>query len=136
MTATRSPRGLLERLTLSGAPMPRTTSHSVWPSATDPVVEGVGAAAAPSVNALASAGPLGGAIPGQSPSALTKSSEVTGLLGVRGAVSIETFLMNSLPERENHSASFDRRSDENISDVLEQPAMTGASSSNISSRFR
>jgi hypothetical protein len=44
--------------------------------------------------------------------------------------------MNSLPERENHSASFDRRSDENISDVLEQPAMTGASSSNISSRFR
>jgi hypothetical protein len=44
--------------------------------------------------------------------------------------------MNSLPERENHSASFDRRSDEKMSDVLEQPAMTGASRSNASSRFR
>src|SRR3979411_932266 len=109
--------------------MPRTTSHSVWPSATDPVVEGVGAAAAPSVNALASAGPLGGAIPGQSPSALTKSSEVTGLLGVRGGVSIETFLMNSLPERENHSASFDRRSDANIFADPEHTATAGEGSS-------
>jgi hypothetical protein len=44
--------------------------------------------------------------------------------------------MNSLPERENHSASFDRRSDENIFDALEQPAMTGASASNTSNRFR
>ena len=28
-------------LTLSGAPIPRTTSHSVWPSATAPVVAGL-----------------------------------------------------------------------------------------------
>jgi len=85
---------------------------------------------------LASAGPPGGAIPGQSPSALTKSSDVTGLLGVKGGVSIETLRMNSLPERENHSASFDRRSDENMSDAPEQPAMTGASRSNASRHFR
>src|ERR1700716_2165656 len=136
MTATRSPRALLERLTLSGAPMPRTTSHSVWPSATVPVVEGTGAPAAPSVKALASAGPAGGAIPGQNPSALTKSSAPTGLLGVRGGVSIEMFLMNSLPGRENHSASFDSRSDENISDVLEQPATSGANTSSANSRLR
>src|SRR5712671_4304174 len=134
-TATRSPRALLEILTLSGAPMPRTTSHSVWPSATVPLRAG-GAPAAPSVMALASAGAPAGAMPGQAPSALTKSSAVTGLSGVSGAVSIDTFLMNSLPERENHSASFDRRSDENIFDALEQPAMAGASSSNISNRFR
>jgi hypothetical protein len=57
-------------------------------------------------------------------------------LGVKGGVSIETFLMNNLPERENHSASFDRRSDENMSDAPEQPAMTGANSSNTSRRFR
>jgi hypothetical protein len=57
-------------------------------------------------------------------------------LGVKGGVSIETFLMNSLPERENHSASFDRRSDENISDVLEHPVMTGANRSSASIRFR
>src|SRR5712672_2450367 len=132
-TATRSPRGLLERLTLSGAPMPRNTSHSVCPSATVPAVEG-GAPAAPLASALASPG--AGATPGQPPSALTRSSAVTGLSGLSGGVSIETFLMNSLPERENHSASFDRRSDENIFDALEQPAMAGASSSNISNRFR
>jgi len=58
-----------------------------------------------------------------------KSSELTGLLGVRGGVSIETFLMNSLPERENHS-HLDSRSDEKRSDVLEQPAITGANRSN------
>jgi hypothetical protein len=47
------------------------------------------------------------------------------------------FLMNNRPGRENHSASFDSRSDENISDTPpEQPAMTGASTSNASSRFR
>jgi len=57
-------------------------------------------------------------------------------LGVKGGVSIETFLMNNLPERENHSASFDRRSDENMSDAPEHPAMTGANSSNASRRFR
>src|SRR3984957_3138311 len=117
MTATRSPRGLFERLTLSGGPMPRTTSHSVWPSATVPVVEGAGAAAAPSANALALAGALAAVIPGQKPSALTRSSEVTGLSGVNGGVSIETFLMKSLPLRENQSASFDKRSDENISEA-------------------
>jgi hypothetical protein len=44
--------------------------------------------------------------------------------------------MNSLPERENHSVSFDRRSDENMSDAFVQPAMTGANSSNASRRFR
>jgi hypothetical protein len=99
-------------------------------------VEAGGAAAAPSVNAFASAGPPGGAIPGQSPSALTKSSDVTSLLGLNGGVSIETLRMNSLPERENHSASFDRRSDENMSDALEQPAMTGASRSNANRHFR
>src|ERR1700742_1060364 len=101
-TAILSPPGLAERLTLSGAPMPRTTSHSVWPSATVPRLEGTGAPGAPSVAAVASAGPPGGAIPGQPPSALTRSSAVTGLSGVRGAVSIETGLMNSRPERENH----------------------------------
>ena len=75
-------------------------------------------------------------MPGQNPSALTKSSEVTGLLGVSGGASIDTFLMNSRPERENHSASFDIRSLAEKSDVPEQPAMTGANSSNASSRFR
>ena len=116
--------------------MPRTTSHSVCPSATVPVLEGAGAAAGPSVWALASAGPPGGVIPGQEPSALTRSSGETGLFGVSGGVSIEMLRMNSLPGRENHSASFDSRSDENISDALEQPAITGASRSSVSSRFR
>src|ERR1700722_13729527 len=135
MTATRSPRGLFERLTLVGGPIPRTTSHSVWPSATVPVVEGTGVAAAPSARALALAGMAADVIPGQKPSALTRSSEVTGLSGVKGGVSIETFLMKSLPLRENHSASFDRRSDENISDAPAQPANIGANTSNASSRF-
>jgi hypothetical protein len=44
--------------------------------------------------------------------------------------------MNSLPERENHSASFDSRSDWNISDAPEHPAIMGASASSASSRFR
>jgi hypothetical protein len=46
--------------------------------------------------------------------------------------------MNSLPERENHSASLDSRSEENMSDMLppEQPAIIGASRSNASSGFR
>jgi hypothetical protein len=61
---------------------------------------------------------------------------VSSLLGVKGGVSIETGRMNSLPERENHSASFDRRSDENMLDAPEQPAMTGASRSNASRHFR
>src|SRR5690348_4189903 len=122
MTATRSPRALFERLTFAGAPMPRTTSHSVWPSATVPDVDGIGAADAPSVAALASAGlPPGGAIPAQIPSALTRSSAVTGLLGVSGGASIEIFLMNKRPGRENHSASREIRSD-----APEQPATNGA----------
>jgi hypothetical protein len=50
-------------------------------------------------------------MPGQAPSALTRSSAVTALLGVSGGVSIETFLMNNRPERENHSAYYDRISD-------------------------
>src|SRR3954463_5191682 len=37
-TATRLPAASPERLTLEGAPMPRTTSHSVWPSATVPPI--------------------------------------------------------------------------------------------------
>src|SRR3954466_10147584 len=129
MTATRSPRALLEKLTLSGAPMPRTTSHSVWPSATVPVVEGDGLPAAPSASALAP--PPGGAIPGQPPSAATSSSGVTAFSGLSGGVSIDTFRMNTRPVRENQSASFDMRSD-----ALEQPASAGPSSNKVSSGFR
>src|SRR5882762_7380382 len=132
-TATRSPRGLLERLTLSGAPMPRTTSHSVCPSATVPEVEG-GAPAAPLASALAS--PAAGAMPGQAPSALTRSSAATGFSGLSGAASIETLRTNSRPERENHCASFESKSDCRRSDVPEQPAISGASAHNASSRFR
>src|SRR5579871_2760959 len=135
-TATRSPRGLAEILTLSGAPIPRTTSHSVWPSATVPVVPVAGAPPGALVDALASAGLAGGGIPGQAPSALTRSSAVTGLSGVSGGASIETFLMNSRPGRLNHSASFDNRSDWNMSDAPEQPAIAGASTSNSASCFR
>src|ERR1700685_4455427 len=128
MTATRSPRGSLEKLTLSGAPIPRTTSHSVWPSATD-VADG---ATPLLVWALAVAGTPDGAMPAQAPSALTRSSGLIGLVGVSGGVSIETFLMKSLPPRENHSASFDNRSDENISDVPEQPEIIGTNSRSAS----
>ena len=69
-------------------------------------------------------------MPGQAPSALTRSSAVTGLSGVSGGVSIDTFRMNSRPERENHSASFDSRSDWNMSAPPEQPATAGAITSN------
>ena len=96
-----------------------------------PVVAGGGAEAAPSVSALASAGAPAGAIPGQSPSALTKSSAVTGLFGVKGGVSIETLVIDNRPARENQSASFDRRSD-----VLPQPVTSGAKSSSASSDVR
>src|SRR3982074_929530 len=106
--------------------MPRATSHSVCSSATAPGLA-VGAAA-PSVNALASAGGPGAAMPGHSPSALIRSSGVTGLSGVNGGVSIETFLMKTLPGRENQSASFDNRSDESMLDAPEQPAISGAAS--------
>jgi hypothetical protein len=58
------------------------------------------------------------------------------LFGVSGGVSIETLLMNNLPERENHCASFDSKSDENMSDAPAQPARAGADSSNASRRFR
>src|SRR6516162_5321928 len=120
-TVTRSPRGPWEMLTLTGAPMPRTTSHSVCPSATDPD-DGGAAPAGPSVSALALVGLPAGAMPGQAPSALTRSSAVTGLSGVKGGASIETFLMNSRPGRENHSASFRVIR----SGVPEQPAISGA----------
>ena len=95
-----SPRGLLDRLTSSGAPMPRTTSHSVWPSATVPVVEGRGLPAAPSASAVAP--PPGGAMPGQPPS-VTSSSGVTAFSGLSGGVSIDTLRMNTRPVRENQS---------------------------------
>src|ERR1700682_5705584 len=102
--------------------MPRTTSHSVWPSATVPDVDGGGA---PAASAFASAAPGGGAMPGQPPSALTRSSGATGLSGLSGGVSIETFRTNTRPVRENQSASLDRRSDCSRDAVLQQPAMTG-----------
>jgi hypothetical protein len=114
--------------------MPRTTSHSVWPSATVPVVEGAGAVLP--VEALASTGPPAADNPGQPPSALTKSPGATGLSGVSGGASIDTFFLKIRPERENHSASLDKRSDEKKSAVLEQPAMTGANTSKLNSRLR
>jgi len=62
---------------------------------------------------------------------------VTGLSGVKGGVSIETFLMKSRPLRENHSASFDNRSEENRSEVVApQPANIGANKSSASNDFR
>src|SRR5438105_14497815 len=130
-TATRSPRPLLEKLTLLGAPTPRMTSHSVCPSATVAPLAGDGLPAAPSASALASAVPGGGAMPGQAPSALTRSSAVTGLSGVNGGVSIDTLRMNTRPVRENQSASRDR-----MSDALPQPASAGPSSNNASNGFR
>ena len=75
-------------------------------------------------------------MPGQAPSALTRSSAVTGLFGVNGGVSIEMLRMNTRPVRENQSASRDNRSDCSISAVPEQPEMTGASTSNASNGFR
>ena len=70
-------------------------------------------------------------MPGQAPSALTSSSGVTALVGLSGGVSIETLRMNTRPERENQSASFDIRSD-----APEQPASAGPSSINTSNGFR
>ena len=70
-------------------------------------------------------------MPGQAPSALTRSSGRTGWSGVSGGASIETLRMNSRPERENHSASLDIRSD-----ALEQPAISGASASSVKSSLR
>ena len=62
---------------------------------------------------------------------------VTGFSGVSGGVSIETLLMKRRPLRENHSASFDMRSEEKISEaVAPQPVSTGASRSNASTDFR
>src|SRR4029079_2175660 len=116
-TATRLPAASLERLTVEGAPMPRTTSHSVWPSATVPPMGAV-------VDALASAGPGGGAMRGRAPSALTRSSAVTGLSGVSGGDSIEMLLMNRRLGVLNHWASLDNRS------VPEQPASSGATAAN------
>src|SRR4051812_37907790 len=101
--------------------MPRTTSHSVWPSATVPPM-GAGV-----VDALASAGPADGAMPGQPPSALTRSSAPTGLSGVSGGDSIEMFLMNNRLGLLNHSASFAEAS---RSVPPEQPAISGATAAN------
>src|SRR4051794_10112670 len=108
--------------------MPRATSHSVWPSATEPP-RGAGVALAPSDTALAS-----GAIPGHCPSALIRSSAVIGLSGVSGAVSMETLRMNSLPGRENQSASFESMSLPKLA-ALEQPAISGAATASSSNRF-
>jgi len=77
------------------------------------------------VDALASAGPGGGAMPGQAPSALTRSWAPTGLSGVSGGDSIEMFLMKRRPGLWNHSASFDNRSA-----PPEQPATSGATAAN------
>src|SRR6185437_5894529 len=145
-TASLSPRGSLEILTLPGSPIARTTSHSVWPSATVPAGGGGGepGAADPaaaesaaveadlaSVDALASAGLAGAGIPEHAPSALTRSSGVTGLSGVSGGASTEIFLTNNRLGRENHSASLEKRSG-----ALEHPAITGASESNSSNGVR
>src|SRR6478736_292760 len=130
-TATRSPRPLLERLTLSGTPMPRMTSHSVWPSATAPPLAAGALPAALSASAFASPAPGAGVIPGQAPSALTRSSAVTGRSGVKGGVSIEMLRVKTRPVRENQSASRDR-----MSDALLQPASAGPSSNNASHGFR
>jgi hypothetical protein len=45
-------------------------------------------------------------------------------------------LINILPDRENQSASLDSRSDENMSDALPQPDMTGATKSSNINAFR
>lgn len=63
-------------------------------------------------------------MPGQAPSALTRSSAPTGLSGVSGGDLIEMFLMKRRPGFWNHSASFDSRS------VPEQPASSGATAAN------
>src|ERR1700748_2068400 len=109
-------------LTLLGTPTARTTSHSVWPSATVPVTGCEVAAAAASADAFASVGPGGAIIPGHIPSELTRSSDVIGLSGVNGGAWM--LWIESLPDRLNQSASRDSRSDENMSPMLapEQPA--------------
>jgi hypothetical protein len=65
-------------------------------------------------------------MPGQAPSALTSSSGRTGWSALSGGASIDTLRMNSRPERENHSASLDNRSE-----APEQPATSGASASSV-----
>jgi hypothetical protein len=77
------------------------------------------------VDALASAGPGGGAMPAQPPSALTRSSAPTGLSGVSGGDSIEMLLMNRRLGVLNHWVSLDNRSD-----PPEQPATSGATAAN------
>ncbi len=80
---------VLERLTSSGAAaMARTTSHSVWPSATG-AVTACGAAGCASDDALASADAPGVGMPAHEPSAPIRSLAVTSLVGVSGGVSIE-----------------------------------------------
>src|SRR3954453_9005109 len=102
-TATRLPAASPERLTLEGTPMPRPTSHSVWPSATVPPMT-----AGAVVYVFASAGPGGGTMPAQAPSALTIFSTPTGVSGVNGGDSIEMLLINRRLGMLNHCASLDR----------------------------
>ncbi|MGH6677501.1 MAG: hypothetical protein ACREDL_00830, partial [Bradyrhizobium sp.] len=80
-----------------------------------------------SVEASALAGLAGAGIPGHAPSALTRSSGVTGLSGVSGGASTETFLTKNRLGRDNHFVSLEKRSE-----ALEHPAITGASESNSS----
>lgn len=64
-------------------------------------------------------------MPGQAPSALTRSSAPTGFSGVSGGDSIEMFLMNRRLGVLNHWASLDSRSV-----PPEQPATSGATAAN------
>ena len=71
--------------------------------------------------------------PGTAAVGADEISGVTGLSGVSGGVSIETFRMNTRPGRENQSASFDSRSDARRSSPHSAAA---PSSNNASSGFR
>jgi len=84
--------------------MPRTTSHSVWPSATTPVPCGGGAPAAPLASALACRS-TGRRHAGDSRPRRCEIFAVTALFGVSGGVSIEMLRMNIRLGRENQSAS-------------------------------
>ena len=68
-------------------------------------------------------------MPGQAPSALTRSSAPTGVVGFSGGALIDTLLIDSLPACENQSASLEKKSD-----VFEQPAIIGANASSSDSR--
>src|SRR3569833_3489144 len=68
-------------------------------------------------------------MPGQPPSALTRSSAVIGFSGVSGGVSIETLRRKIRRDPENHSLSFDNRSL-----APEQPDTADASTMNARTR--